>query len=169
MFDPLRISVGASALYHNHTIAPHSIVGCRVARLPVSASQPAPLPLVEPPSVCWLLRGIIGPLHSLFVAYGLPPSPISHASILVVVSCLSRCVARHPGLSVVIVILVLIAPLPCFCLVGCCVGCGGLKFHLIIALLSFVWLSLAWHLPFSPLPLNLVLSPLVAPLSFSWL
>jgi hypothetical protein len=48
MPDSLRISVGASALYRNRTVAPHSIVGCHVARLPASASQPAPLPLVAP-------------------------------------------------------------------------------------------------------------------------
>ena len=46
MPDSLRISVGDSALYRNRTIAPHSIVGCRVAHLPASASQPAPLPLM---------------------------------------------------------------------------------------------------------------------------
>jgi len=48
MPDSLCISVGNSALYRNRTITPHSIVGCRVARLPASASQPVPLPLVAP-------------------------------------------------------------------------------------------------------------------------
>jgi hypothetical protein len=46
MPDSLRISVGDSALYCNRTVAPHSIVGCRVARLPASDSQPEPLPLM---------------------------------------------------------------------------------------------------------------------------
>jgi hypothetical protein len=46
--DSLRISVGAYALYCNRTVAPHSINGCHVARLPASAFQPAPLPLVVP-------------------------------------------------------------------------------------------------------------------------
>ena len=44
--DSLHISVGDSALYRNRTVAPHSIVGCCVARLLASASQPAPLPLM---------------------------------------------------------------------------------------------------------------------------
>ena len=155
--DSLRISAGDSALYRNRTVAPHSIVGCRVARLSASASQPVPLPLVVPlrllvagwhrwappfvggclwppslsyltrltpstsqlahlrfiatapspptrsmvvmlpvclpppfsqllcvllcPSVCWLLCGIVGPLHLLVVASGLPPSPITHAHL----------------------------------------------------------------------------------------
>ncbi len=46
MPDSLRISVGDSALYRNRTVAPHSIVGCRIARLPASDSQPALLPLM---------------------------------------------------------------------------------------------------------------------------
>ena len=46
--------------------------------LPLPLSQR--LCLLLRPSVCWLLRGIVGPLHSLVVATGLPPSPITHAS-----------------------------------------------------------------------------------------
>ena len=64
MPDSLPISVGNSALYCNPTVAPHSIVGCRVASLPASASQPAPLPLVSP-------------LHLLVVAWHLWAPPYS--------------------------------------------------------------------------------------------
>jgi len=60
--DSHCISVDDSALYHNCTIAPHSIVGCRVAHLPASTSQPAPLPLNAP-------------LHLLVVAWHRWPPP----------------------------------------------------------------------------------------------
>ena len=45
---PSASQLGAYALYCNRTVAPHSINGCHVARLPASAFQPAPLPLVVP-------------------------------------------------------------------------------------------------------------------------
>ena len=77
MPDSLRISVGNSALYCNRTDAPHSIVivGCRVARLPASASQPAPLPLVAP------LRLLVAAWHRCappFVGCRLWPPSLSH-------------------------------------------------------------------------------------------
>jgi hypothetical protein len=88
---------------------PSQLVGCSVARLTPSTSQLVPLRFLQPhrrppldhwlsccpfacplfrqhlclslrPSICWLLGGIVGPLHLLVVAFGLPPSPISHAS-----------------------------------------------------------------------------------------
>jgi len=82
MPDSLRISVGDSALYRNHTVAPHSIVGCCVARLPASASQPAPLPLVAP--LC-LLVVVWHRWAPPFVGCRLWPPSLSHLTRL----CLS--------------------------------------------------------------------------------
>ncbi len=77
--DSLRISVGDSALYHNRTVAPHSIISCCVARLPASASQQSASAsdascCVPPfagccvaslvPSICWLLPVVSLPLPS---------------------------------------------------------------------------------------------------------
>ena len=88
---------------------PSQLVGCSVARLTPSASQLVPLCFLQPhrrppldhwlsccpfacpllrqhlclslrPSICWLLGGIVGHLDLLVVAFGLPHSPISHAS-----------------------------------------------------------------------------------------
>ena len=77
--DSLHISVGDSALYRNRTVAPHSIVGCRVARLlglclSASASASNASCCVPPfagccvaslvPSICWLLPVASLPLPS---------------------------------------------------------------------------------------------------------
>ena len=77
--DSLRISGGNSALYRNRTVAPHSIVGCRVAHLPASASQPAPLHLVAP------LRLLVVAWHCWahpFAGCCLWPPSLSHLTCL---------------------------------------------------------------------------------------
>ncbi len=76
---------------------PTCSVGCRVARLPPSASQPAPLPLFTPLHLLVVTLRCI----TLSGALAFPPPLSMPLSLNVPLSFgwLSHCVAWHPGLS----------------------------------------------------------------------
>jgi hypothetical protein len=100
-------------------LRPSCLVGCLVARWPLSASQLAPPALIVP-SICWLLRGIFCDACRL----GFPPPLITPPPPLVIplwfFGWLLCHVAWHPGLPPPRVV-----PLRPSCMFGCFVAMTG--------------------------------------------